>query len=60
MHPLTEQSAEQGAMVPKWPDNPANAKNWSPAKRIYNTAIPSLLCFTMLADASPRHYRELG
>lgn len=58
MNASTELSAEQGVTVPKWSDDPANAKNWSPAKRIYNTAIPSLLCFTMLADPSYTHYQS--
>lgn len=50
MLPTTETSAVQAAAMPKWSDDPANARNWSLAKRIYNTAIPSLLCFTMYAE----------
>ncbi|KAL4860389.1 hypothetical protein BDV12DRAFT_209612 [Aspergillus spectabilis] len=28
-----------------WADDPNNAKNWSKAKKVYNTAVPALLCF---------------
>jgi hypothetical protein len=35
--------------VPGWNEDPANAKNWSLAKRIYNTLVPALLCVLMLA-----------
>jgi hypothetical protein len=31
----------------KWEDDPANAHNWSLRKKLYNTAVPSLLCLLM-------------
>lgn len=31
-----------------WSRDPANAHNWTFPKKIYNTAVPSLLCFLML------------
>lgn len=31
----------------KWEDDPANAHNWSLHKKLYNTAVPSLLCLLM-------------
>lgn len=38
--------------LPDWSVDPANAKNWATAKKIYNTAIPSLLCLLMLVHSS--------
>ena len=45
--PLNENENEDD--VPGWNKDPANAKNWSLAKRIYNTLVPALLCVLMLA-----------
>ncbi|PLB48750.1 MFS transporter [Aspergillus steynii IBT 23096] len=48
--PLTE--------LPAWENDPANAQNWSVPRKIYNTAIPSILCFLIsfgLAIYSPSH-----
>ncbi|KAL4789122.1 MFS general substrate transporter [Aspergillus venezuelensis] len=42
----------------KWEDDPANAHNWSLRKKLYNTAVPSLLCLLIsfaLAIYSPSH-----
>ncbi|KAL5041890.1 hypothetical protein BDW71DRAFT_211727 [Aspergillus fruticulosus] len=44
--------------VPKWEDDPANAQNWSLYKKLYNTAVPSVLCLLIsfaLAIYSPSH-----
>ncbi|PWY81571.1 MFS general substrate transporter [Aspergillus sclerotioniger CBS 115572] len=44
--------------VPEWEDDPANAQNWSVRKKIYNTAVPSILCLLIsfaLAIYSPSH-----
>lgn len=30
-----------------WGDDHDNARNWSTNKKIYNTAVPGLLCFLM-------------
>jgi hypothetical protein len=31
-----------------WSKNPANARNWSLRRKIYNTAVPSFLCLVVL------------
>ncbi|OJZ81400.1 hypothetical protein ASPFODRAFT_85438 [Aspergillus luchuensis CBS 106.47] len=44
--------------LPLWEDDPANGQNWSRSKKIYNTAVPSLLCLLIsfaLAIYSPSH-----
>ncbi|GKZ64122.1 hypothetical protein AnigIFM50267_003581 [Aspergillus niger] len=44
--------------LPLWDDDPANAQNWGRFKKIYNTAVPSLLCLLIsfaLAIYSPSH-----
>ncbi|RAK99992.1 MFS transporter [Aspergillus ibericus CBS 121593] len=44
--------------IPEWADDPANAQNWSVRKKIYNTAVPSVLCLLIsfgLAIYSPSH-----
>ncbi|KAL3485197.1 major facilitator superfamily domain-containing protein [Aspergillus germanicus] len=41
-----------------WSKDPANARNWSLRRKIYNTAVPSLLCLVVsfgLAIYSPSH-----
>ncbi|CAG7916157.1 unnamed protein product [Penicillium olsonii] len=41
-----------------WANDPDNAKNWSTSKKIYNTAVPALLCMLIsfgLAIYSPSH-----
>ncbi|OJJ64559.1 hypothetical protein ASPSYDRAFT_140664 [Aspergillus sydowii CBS 593.65] len=41
-----------------WSRDPANAHNWTFPKKIYNTAVPSLLCFLIsfgLAVYTPSH-----
>ncbi|KAJ5456499.1 hypothetical protein N7530_011773 [Penicillium desertorum] len=57
MPELTEQS-QKDAIVSDWANDPDNAKNWSTAKKLYNTAVPALLCFLIsfgLAIYSPSH-----
>jgi hypothetical protein len=46
MPELAEQS-QKDAIVSDWANDPDNAKNWSTAKKLYNTAVPALLCFLM-------------
>ncbi|RAL13452.1 MFS transporter [Aspergillus homomorphus CBS 101889] len=44
--------------LPEWAFDPANAQNWSFGKKIYNTAVPSILCLLIsfgLAIYSPSH-----
>ncbi|KAI9370906.1 MFS transporter [Aspergillus egyptiacus] len=44
--------------LPKWDDDPANAQNWSMSRKLYNTAVPSILCLLIsfaLAIYSPSH-----
>ncbi|KAF7183310.1 hypothetical protein CNMCM7691_003223 [Aspergillus felis] len=44
--------------LPEWSVDPANARNWSLGKKLYNTAVPSLLCLLVsfgLAIYSPSH-----
>lgn len=35
-----------------WANDPDNAKNWSTSKKIYNTAVPALLCMLMYANST--------
>ncbi|EXM12588.1 MFS transporter superfamily [Fusarium oxysporum f. sp. vasinfectum] len=51
-----EMSPSNGHTLLDWSDDPANAKNWSFPKRMYNTLIPACLCLTIsfgLAAYSP-------
>ncbi|KAL3461700.1 major facilitator superfamily domain-containing protein [Aspergillus heterothallicus] len=44
--------------LPKWDDDPPNAQNWSLRKKLYKTALPSVLCLLIsfaLAIYSPSH-----
>ncbi|KAL4794757.1 MFS transporter [Aspergillus venezuelensis] len=44
--------------LPKWDVDPANAQNWSLIKKLYNTAVPTVLCLLIsfsLAIYSPSH-----
>ncbi|RAK79051.1 MFS transporter [Aspergillus fijiensis CBS 313.89] len=44
--------------LPEWAEDPANAQNWATHKKLYNTAIPSVLCLLIsfgLAIYSPSH-----
>lgn len=41
------QSPERKLELPEWSVDPANAKNWKLSKKIYNNAIPALLCLLM-------------
>ncbi|RJE17844.1 hypothetical protein PHISCL_09819 [Aspergillus sclerotialis] len=43
--------------LPDWTIDPANAKNWSTPKKLYNTAVPSLLCFLMSVRPVSDDYR---
>lgn len=36
-----------------WANDPDNAKNWSTTKKLYNTAVPAVLCFLMYVERSP-------
>ncbi|KAL4928033.1 MFS transporter [Aspergillus undulatus] len=54
----SRQSAQRHEGMLDWADDPDNAKNWSTAKKLYNTAVPALLCFLVsfgLAIYSPSH-----
>lgn len=46
---MTEATAieEKNDTVIHWDSDPDNAKNWSTAKKLYNTAVPAVLCFLM-------------
>lgn len=44
------------AKLPDWTVDPANAKNWSTLKKLYNTAVPSLLCFLMSVRLASDEY----
>ena len=46
MNQATE-AVEKGDVLSDWAKDPDNAKNWSTAKKLYNTAIPAVLCFLM-------------
>ncbi|KAJ5110084.1 hypothetical protein N7532_002729 [Penicillium argentinense] len=53
----TEQGEKQN-IATNWANDPDNAKNWSTAKKLYNTAVPAFLCFLIsfsLAIFSPSH-----
>ncbi|KAG2002080.1 hypothetical protein GB937_009745 [Aspergillus fischeri] len=50
--------SKQELDLPEWSVDPANARNWSLGKKLYNTAVPSLLCLLVsfaLAIYSPSH-----
>jgi hypothetical protein len=34
-------------VVMDWASDPDNAKNWSTKKKLYNTAVPAVLCCLM-------------
>ncbi|KAF7595576.1 hypothetical protein BBP40_005611 [Aspergillus hancockii] len=54
----TEFKQEEDGMPVEWSKDPELASNWSLPKRIYNTAVPALLCLTIsfgLAIYSPSH-----
>lgn len=40
----TEQDHKESGVL-DWSNDPDNAKNWSTTKKLYNTAVPALLCF---------------
>ncbi|KAL3442371.1 major facilitator superfamily domain-containing protein [Aspergillus insuetus] len=49
---------QPGELESHWANDPNNAKNWSKPKKIYNTAVPALLCFLIsfgLAIYAPSH-----
>ncbi|KAJ0426567.1 major facilitator superfamily domain-containing protein [Aspergillus carlsbadensis] len=51
-------SSVPGTLETNWSKDPANARNWTLRKKIYNTAVPSLLCLVVsfgLAIYSPSH-----
>lgn len=45
---MTSSLEKQEGELPDWTTDPSNAQNWSLAKKLYNTSIPSLLCLLML------------
>lgn len=42
----TKQDHKESGVL-DWSNDPDNAKNWSTTKKLYNTAVPALLCFLM-------------
>ncbi|KAJ5673722.1 hypothetical protein N7507_002849, partial [Penicillium longicatenatum] len=51
-------SPQKEDIVSDWASDPDNAKNWSTKKKLYNTAVPAVLCFFIsfaLAIYSPSH-----
>jgi hypothetical protein len=45
IEPTTEPQKED--ILSDWVNDPENAKNWSTKKKLYNTAVPAVLCFLM-------------
>jgi hypothetical protein len=41
------QSAGEDDIATNWANDPDNAQNWPITKKLYNTAVPALLCFLM-------------
>lgn len=41
---------EKRDILSDWANDPDNAKNWSTAKKLYNTAVPAVLCFLMYVE----------
>ncbi|CAI7630978.1 unnamed protein product [Penicillium viridicatum] len=56
IEPTAEPQKED--ILSNWANDPENAKNWSTKKKLYNTAVPAVLCFLIsfgLAIYSPSH-----
>lgn len=51
MPELIEQTQQTDILL-DWANDSDNAKNWSTAKKLYNTAVPALLCFLMYVSLS--------
>lgn len=45
IEPTAEPQKED--ILSNWANDPENAKNWSTKKKLYNTAVPAVLCFLM-------------
>lgn len=47
---VNDSSADSGAVeapLVSWENDPANPRNWSMPKKIYNTTVPIVLCLLM-------------
>ncbi|KAJ5516551.1 Major facilitator superfamily domain general substrate transporter [Penicillium freii] len=56
IEPTAEPQKED--ILSNWANDPENARNWSTKKKLYNTAVPAVLCFLIsfgLAIYSPSH-----
>ena len=51
----TEMSPVEAIVTLEWSKDSENASNWSLPKRIYNTAIPALLCLSMSVSSHTPH-----
>ena len=44
------EAVEKRDIVADWGSNPDNARNWSTAKKLYNTAVRAVLCFLIYVE----------